>query len=549
MRRVTLRRVGLALLSSALYVASYPGARVDLGLLAFVAYVPLALAIRDLQPKKALALGWLAGAVTTIAGFRFLLPLLEQFSGFGAPVCVLLLIGLGGLHGARTGVHAWLATLAPRRFFWLAFVLGFAIAEAFVPAVFAWRFAATMHARTWLWQSLDLVGAIGLGTIVVAFNVGLAELALARIERRPIDRRVVVAAVALPLLASIYGAVRLRDVEARIAAAPRTKVGLVQGSVPLLLDEAEAARSIVRQRGIADDLAARGAELLVWSEATLPFALIEGSEEVGLRYYLGPDAFPTPTLVGVVERSPTSKHETNTALLVHRGRVLGRYDKQDLLAFSEFLPLGETFPVLYDLSPASAHFVPGPHDGALPWGDHTLGVAICYEDVVAARVRGLVTHAPVDLLVNMTNDAWFGDGDEPVAHLVLASMRSVEERRTLVRATNTGVTAMVDPTGAVVARAPTSQSTGLLVEAPLLRVRTVYAAVGDAVAWLALFAFAGLLAVSRAHTRDSNVAGPSDKLANSAGADDVSAGASAAGTEPARTDSESAGNKGSGGIE
>jgi apolipoprotein N-acyltransferase len=168
----------------------------------------------------------------------------------------------------------------------------------------------------------------------------------------------------------------------------------------------------------------------------------------------------TPVLFGGIrhgERVGDHEREHNTAFLAdENGDVVGTYDKTYLLAFGEYLPFGDTFPVLYDISPMSGRFSAG--DDVTPLeleaGGETyrLSILICYEDIVSRFVRRAVDEGDPHLLVNMTVDSWFGETQEPDVHLGLARFRAIEHRRWLVRATNSGVTAFVDPTGAVVSR-------------------------------------------------------------------------------------------------
>src|SRR5690606_15659256 len=100
--------------------------------------------------------------------------------------------------------------------------------------------------------------------------------------------------------------------------------------------------------------------------------------------------------------------------------------------FGEYLPFGDTFPVLYEWSPNSGAFSPGTSFEPLRYGDHRLATMICYEDIIPSFVNKLVDAGEPDLLVNMTNDAWFGDTAEPWQHLALAKFRSVEHHMFLV---------------------------------------------------------------------------------------------------------------------
>jgi apolipoprotein N-acyltransferase len=165
------------------------------------------------------------------------------------------------------------------------------------------------------------------------------------------------------------------------------------------------------------------------------------------------------------------------------GTVTGRYDKEYLLTFGEYLPFGDTFPVLYSWSPNSGHFSPGtsldPLVLEVGGARHPVTVLICYEDILPRFTNDAVRHADPELLVNMTNDAWFGDTAEPWEHLGLAQLRAVEHRRYLVRGTNSGVSAVVDPVGRVVVHSGTFREQAISAPIHWMRSHTVYERIGD----------------------------------------------------------------------
>ena len=169
-----------------------------------------------------------------------------------------------------------------------------------------------------------------------------------------------------------------------------------------------------------------------------------------------------------------------------RGRVLGRSDKVELVPFGEYIPLGERFPVLYDLSRGSGQLSPGRGLHALPLSGHRIGALICYEDILSGHVRRLVAAADPHLLVDITNDAWFGRSHAPAQHLALSTLRAIEHRRYLARASNSGPSAVVDPLGRVVVEAELFMRRNLHADVALLRGRTPFAHTGDLVGPLAL---------------------------------------------------------------
>jgi apolipoprotein N-acyltransferase len=130
---------------------------------------------------------------------------------------------------------------------------------------------------------------------------------------------------------------------------------------------------------------------------------------------------------------------------------------------------------------------------ALRLGAHRLATPICYEAIRPEFVRRMVRASGADLIVTLANDAWFGDSQEPWMHLALARLRAIEHRRWLVRATNSGISALVDPTGAVVARTGVLERANLRGTVRAMDGTTVYARFGDWPGWLALVAVAGTL--------------------------------------------------------
>jgi apolipoprotein N-acyltransferase len=347
-------------------------------------------------------------------------------------------------------------------------------------------------------QVADLGGPYLVGLVLVAANLAVAEVALARLERRPLDRRLVAIGAAVPALAAVYGAIRIASVTAAASAAKVVKIGIVQPNLALF-DRKNAMRiHAERTRELKD----KGADLVVWSEAGVPKAFREDTYPAVVQREMTRQ-LGVPTIVGTVLYSPPAKRgergiSYNTALMAgEEGKILGRYDKRYLLAFGEYIPFGDTFPQLYAMSPNSGRFNRGTSLEPLRWEDHAISVMICYEDILPDYVNKLVAAGNPDLLVNLTNDAWFGDSTEPWIHLALAKMRAVEHRRYLVRATNSGVSAIIDPVGRVVTLGGTFREEALLGEARFLRATTVYGILKDYPWYLATFAIAAMAFASR----------------------------------------------------
>jgi apolipoprotein N-acyltransferase len=179
------------------------------------------------------------------------------------------------------------------------------------------------------------------------------------------------------------------------------------------------------------------------------------------------------------------------------GSIGGRYDKIVLMPFGEFIPFASLFPWLKDLSPNTGDFQAGGGPVVLPVSETArVGALICYEDLLAGHVRRTVASG-ANLLVAITNDAWFGESAALHEHDTLALWRAVENRRYLVRTTNTGLSTVTDPLGRSIARLPTQTATAALARVHILEGTTPYQRFGDAFGYLVLALASSLLIYCR----------------------------------------------------
>jgi apolipoprotein N-acyltransferase len=488
------RAYALSVLSGFLYFLAFPG--IDVWPLSFVALVPLVIALRNQGARRAAGLGWAAGFTMTMAGFYWLLEMLRTFSGFPTVICLVFMAILCGYQGGRIALMGWLYGRATDRG-WPAgpvFTLSFIASELLYPLLFPWYFGATVHQVPALTQIADIGNPILVGLVLVAVNLALAELLAARLESRPPRMRIVAALLAAPLVSAVYGAARISAIDKQVAAAPKAQVGAVQANMSLMGKRHDKQEGLRRHLELTKQLTDQGPlDLVVWSETSVVSAVPE--DQIEFEY---PRRFTrslgTAAMFGAVLYKPVQDEREyvlyNSALLSDRsGEIKGHYEKTFLLAFGEFLPFGDRFPVLYRWSPNSGRFTPGTSLSAIPLDEHhKVSVHICYEDVIPSFVNKMMHADPADLLVNITNDAWFGDSTEPWIHLALSKFRAIEQRRYLVRSTNSGVSAIIDPVGRVVRHTGTYRQEAIRGEIAWLGGRTVYRMIGDSAWWLAALA-------------------------------------------------------------
>ncbi len=217
-----------------------------------------------------------------------------------------------------------------------------------------------------------------------------------------------------------------------------------------------------------------------------PVAIIEDSDTSAADANAVQRGFAAPLLFGstsgilVDAEHPNSLENTryNSAFLIdEEGRVEGRYDKQYLLMFGEHMPWGKEFPILYDWIPEAGRFSKGPNAEPLKFKGHTLGILVCYEDIIAAHTNKIAADRP-NVFINLTNDAWFGKTKEAYQHFVLALFRAVEHRLPLVRATTTGVSGWVSATGEIGYVTDLYDAETFVADVPMLEGGTFYGSAG-----------------------------------------------------------------------
>ena len=477
MRRALL----LAIATGLLYFACFPGT--GLWPLAFVALGPLLVALRHRGVVHGALLGLAAGTVATFLGFFWLVETIRTHGGFPWPASLAVVLVLSLMQGGRFALFAGLTcAISRRRWPWPLPVAGaFVTAEVAYPLLFPWYLGASLHRFPLLIQTADLGGPVLVGLPLALTSATVADAFRTGRPRMPERPSLVVAALAIALPVA-YGAFMIPVVDHATRAAPTVRVGLVQGDVPMPPATAELLHQrFGKQVELTRRLAVAGADLVLWPESAFIHVLPASApgEAAGRTEAAN---LGVPLLTGaLVETDGAGSRVFNSALMIAPGAsVRGRYDKQHRLPFGEYLPLGDSFPVLYRWSPGSGRIAKGDQSGPVPFEDKRITVLICYEDILPTFVRSSVKRHRPHLLANLTNDGWFGRSDAAVVHFALSKFRAVEHRRYLVRATNTGVTAIVDPVGREQGTVPAFAEGSLLGTVRWMHGWTLYGLWGDA---------------------------------------------------------------------
>jgi apolipoprotein N-acyltransferase len=452
-------------------------------------------------------LGLAFGVGANLVFFRFVPATIGRFTGLPFAAGALCLLGLALLQGLSWAAATLLQTHLSRRGVpsWVSFAIG-VYAGTFVPGVFRWTPAGPLSPLPEMIQLAELIGERGV-TLLMALSAGLLATALRQGPLRSARTLIfTAAALALPLLAFAEGKVRIMHVERDRRDAPTIEIGLVEASLGAVLrwEPSQRPGILAGLVALTESAENQGALLTIWSEGVYPFATKHGSRKApdGARAVIG-SGVHGPVLGGFTTLGQ-GKDEYNSAAICTADGVMGPpQDKMRLLAFGEELPIVGRIPWVRATFKRGVGLVAGSHNVVQASGPVRASVLICVEDTLPEAGRDAMADRP-NLLVNLTNDAWFEGSRESELHLRMSALRSVESRRDMVRAVNVGPTSWIDAAGVVVRRYD-GPPAGVLMATPALLEwsPTLYDRFGDVPVALVLAMAAAARVMARTRRRDA----------------------------------------------
>lgn len=476
----------LSLATAALLVLAFPPC--DLAWLAALGLAPLLVALdREPRPGRRFLLGYSAGVLYWGATCYWIQFVLKAHGGLPAATAWAALALFALVKGLHMGAFALVARrgLASRWAVLIVPALWVAIERTHGPLGFAWLALGNAGIE----MEVPARAAPYAGVYGVSFVFAVMSTALALVVLRRPRRQLAPAAV----LAALYLLPELPPSES----GEQTAV-LVQ---PSISETAHWTASwIERQHDRLVFLsehtsrAGRPPWVIIWPEAPAPLYY---DEDARLRDRVNGLARRTGAwvLLNVVPRTPEGAPLNSVLLVSPDGRPAGRYDKMRLVPFGEYVPRPLGF--LRKIASEAGDFTPGKQLRVLEAGERRIGAFICYEAVFPDLVRRFA-QGGAELLVNISNDGWWGRTAARDQHLKIARMRALENRRWLLRATNDGITAAIDPAGRLRRRLPSFAQAGIGVTFSFAQERTLFTRYGEwFVILCAALAAAGLLAPGR----------------------------------------------------
>jgi apolipoprotein N-acyltransferase len=481
-----------AILSGLLVAAAFP--KLDQTYLLIFALVPLLWALRDKSLKAGFWLGLAAGLAHYIALLYWIVFVTHVFGHLNLILAIgimLLLAGYLSLYSAVFGLGIAWGYRRNLNLIWWAAVLWVTLemGQTYIISGFPWELLGNgLFLHPMLLQFADVTGVYGLSFLIVLVNATLYLLLFpSRGKPAPI---LPAAVVALILVAWVgYGYYRLGAMAKLTAASPKLKVAVCQGNLKqgekwkkeMVLATLDRYAELTRR--------VKGARLVVWPETSAPFFFMRTpdldakvrdiAKESGAYLLFGAPAF---------ELTSAGERYFNRAYLLNpEGQTIGTYDKAHLVPFGEYVPLRHYFPftLIGKMVPMVGDFAEGPVGATVSLPEGAIGPLVCYESIFPYLSRAQVKNG-ARLLVNITNDAWFGKTAAAYQHLSMAVLRAVENHVCLARAANTGISAFIDASGHILWQSQLDVPDAHALELAWLPGGSLYTRIGDVFAWACL---------------------------------------------------------------
>jgi apolipoprotein N-acyltransferase len=487
---ISYRNLFLTVTSGILLFLSFP--KYGIGVIAWAALVPLLFALKDAGAKEGFILGFVTGIVSNI-GIMYWITFVVVHYGYlpyylGVIIMLLLaaylsvyaaLFAAGLVYFTGKGIPRIIA--AP--VLWTCLEYG----KSHLFTGFPWEnLAHSQYLYRALIQVVDITGTFGITFLIVVVNVIIFDALSSKFNGKLIWGEIAIGC-SLILIVAGYGYMRTHQIEEAEKTAEAIDIAIIQGNIDqnIKWNPRFQYETISAYKYLSLQKQSSRSGLTVWPETAAPFFFqdennrmhgeITNIAQTSGEWLL----FGSPSYIKECDGDEDCILFLNSAFLLSpQGKISGQYNKVHLVPYGEFVPLRKLFPFINKLVVGVGDFRSGKGYYPLTMNNHKLGILICYEGIFPEAGR-TYKKMGADLLVNITNDAWFGNTSAPYQHLSMTVFRAIESRLYVVRSANTGISAVIDPTGRIVSKTELFTRTALRDKVKFINYETFYATYGD----------------------------------------------------------------------
>ncbi len=488
----------LAVSTGVLLILCFP--KWDHEWLAWIAFIPLLLALEKKTPNKAFYLGWLSGAGFFFGSLNWIISTIVTYghipwlTGFFAFLLMVVILSL------YSGAFAWGVAYCSRLLpvpralafpiLWTA--LEFIRGHFFIP--FPWgSLGYSQYLQLPLIQISDVTSVYGISFLIMMVNTVLFEMAAVFYfhgrEEKPFHRFSWIplgATLLVLLLVLSYGRFKLAP---PVSMEKTIKISVVQGDIDQekKWDEKFRNETIAEYETLSVEAAKNRPDLIIWPETSVPFLF---EQELKYQEELGQFVknIHTPLLLGSPSFSRSSQGEEwfNSAYLMNSsGNLADRYDKINLVPFGEYVPFQSILFFVNKITEGIGDFKSGKRHTVFQLPNHPFGTLICFEVIFPELFRQFVNEGAV-FMTTITNDAWFGRSSAPYQHFSMVVFRAIENRTPIARAANTGVSGFIDSRGKIQGTTSLFVPVQITSELKYYGEKTFYTRYGDVFGWTVL---------------------------------------------------------------
>jgi apolipoprotein N-acyltransferase len=477
----------LSLLSAVLLIISQ--APISLFFVASFALVPLLYSLKTGQKKFNFVKGFISGVLCYLGLVYWVVVAMNTYGGISIPLALLTLFLLVCYMALYMGLFTCFIAYLRDQFsvpFSLSGPLAWVVLEyarGIFMSGFPWsNLAHSQYNFLVFIQIASVTGTYFISFLLVAINCLIYETLYQK--RFPLAYGSIV--VTLVAACLVFGSYRLHE-----SIKGDVPVSIIQGNIrqDIKFDESYK-NSIIDTYTTLSVEHGKGASLVIWPETAMPFIFFSDQSRYAIESI--PQSLSNHLLFGTVSKDSRGRFYNTAYMIGKRGEIEGEYSKVHLVPFGEYTPLAPYFPFLEEISVAAGNFFSGPNHSPIASGAGKMGMLICYEGVYPYISNDTVSHG-ADVLVNITNDAWFGKTSAPYQHFAFYIFRAIETDRFVLRAANTGISAIIDPRGRTLAKTGIFQKAVLNGTFSSRKSKTPYVAYGDYFVLLSLLALIAII--------------------------------------------------------